>query len=61
MFEKDAKMKYNKLLKDMKAMYDSRIDEKGLKYVRPFEKIINNTLDKEVNIMTIIFIAVEKF
>ena len=59
--KKDTQLRYDKLLKDMRTMYNSRVDKEWLGYVRPFEKIINNTMDKEVNIITIVFTLVEKF
>ena len=60
--EKDDKKKYTKLLKKMKELYDYESDESKIpNYVRPFEKIINNSMDCEIRIMVIVFTAVEKF
>ena len=60
--EKDDKKKYKKLLKEMRELYDHENDEyKVPNYVRPFEKIINNSMDCEIRIMIIVFTAVKKF
>ena len=60
--EKDDKKRYKKLLKEMKELYDHENDESKIpNYVRPFEKIINNSMDCEIRIMIIVFTAVKKF
>ena len=59
--EKDEKMKYNKLLREMKELYNSETDESSSKLVRSFEKIVNNRINCEIRIMVIVFTAVEKF
>ena len=60
--EKDDKKKYKKLLKEMRELYDLENNEPKIpKYVRPFEKIINNSMDCEIRIMIIVFTAVKKF
>ena len=46
----------------MRELYDLENDEPKIpKYVRPFEKIINNSMDCEIRIMIIVFTAVKKF
>ena len=59
--EKDEKMKYNKLLRERKELYNSETDESSSKLVRSFEKIVNNRMNCEIRIMVIIFTAIEKF